>query len=114
MLVFFDHLLGPGGALRDDLHDLSVDLTAHLFRVRSQVLSVSETDEADSLAHAQLGNYVMCDLVSFLEVIRCAIGGGAVKILLCAPATLDEAYLVDELAASVQLVLIVEVLREAQ
>ena len=114
MLVFFDHLLGPGGALRDDLHDLSVDLAAHLFRVRSQVLSASETDQAHSVAHAQLGDDVMCDLVSFFEVIRCAIRAGAVEIFLCAPAAQDEAYLVDELAAGVQLVLIVEVLREAQ
>jgi hypothetical protein len=54
------------------------------------------------------------DLIGLFEVVGSAIRAGAVEVLLCTPSAEDEADLVDELSPRVQLILVVEILREAQ
>lgn len=53
-------------------------------------------------------------LVCFFQVISSAVGTSTVKILLSTSASKNEADLIDELSSSIQLIFIVEVLRETQ
>jgi hypothetical protein len=55
----------------------------------------------------------MSDLVCLFQVISSAVGAGAVEVLFSTPAAKDKADLIYELSSRVQLVFIVEILREA-
>ena len=111
--MFLDHHVRSSSALSYYLFDLGVDQGLHFFTVGFCVLRVGEGDVAHLCIHAELCNYVVGQVVCFLEVVVGACGYLVEEKELGASSTQNEADSVEKLFFGLKLVLVEKVLGEA-
>ena len=111
--MFLDHYVRSNRTLSDYLFDFGVDQGFYFFTVGFFVLGVGEGDIPYLCVHTELCNYVVGQVVGFLEIVVGTCGDLVEEKELGAPSAQNEADSVKELFFGLKLVLVEKVLGKA-